>query len=303
VHEKVSVELRARELSTFHANQRLQSQELELKASHKNISEKLALYEAQDISIRNAVDEIAQELPACEIQPDLPLVEKVQIIGGRVKTLEHEIVAMAEDHRTQISELEARVAAHLTDDSQQQFEALRRTSTQLTSRAGEAENLMNQAMEAWTELETLPFKIGLLQQVQGAEQSLTVLTEEAKALEGLAKMRKMSEVRRIQQQLHKLRNEDAKLTNSIQPFMDEYADLAAQIEAKIKEIAESQQVIDGITKEEATAETVQTAVECVDELDSAIAQWKKTLAETQAKADAQIKRPHASASGSRASHK
>jgi hypothetical protein len=303
VHEKVSLELRARELSTFQENQRLQSQEIELKESHQNISAKLALYEAQDTGIRTAIEEIAQELPACEIQPDLPLVAKVQIIGGRVKTLEQEKVAMAEDHRTQIAELEARVAAQTTDDAQVQFEALSRASMQMKNRVQEAENLMNQAMEAWTELVKLPFKVGLSEQVQAAEQSLAVLNEEAKSLTGLPKMKKMGEVRKMQQQLHKLRTEDEKLTNSIQPFMDEYAEIVGQVETKIKEIAESQEIIDTLTKEDATAETVQTAVECVDELDSAIAKWKNTFAETQARADAQIKRPHASASGSRASHK
>ena len=68
----------------------------------------MRVYEEREHDLSQALQNIALELPQCNIEFALPLTQKVRRITDRAKALEETVVKMEEDHKAQIAELEAR---------------------------------------------------------------------------------------------------------------------------------------------------------------------------------------------------
>ena len=78
--------------------------------------EELRLYEEREQDLSQVLQNIASDLPQCNIEPALPLTQKVRRIANKAKQLEETVVKMEEDHRAQIVELEDRAPGTPQDD-------------------------------------------------------------------------------------------------------------------------------------------------------------------------------------------
>ena len=104
---------------------------------------------------------IALELPQCNIEFSLPLPQKVRRIVDRAKALEETMVKKEEDHKVYTAELEARAPSTLDADKESRAQAFRITSTQMKCRIYDAESLLDDATKTWSELEELPDRLDL----------------------------------------------------------------------------------------------------------------------------------------------
>ena len=65
-------------------------------------------------------------------------------------------------------------------------------------RIDDAESLLADATKTWSELEELPDKLDLQQSIQNIENATAAMKEEVKSLWALTKMKKMTEMNRLQ---------------------------------------------------------------------------------------------------------
>ena len=107
IQQQLSTELRDRELATYKQNTQLRQKNAELTASFQKKAEELRTYEEREQDLSQALQSIALELPQCNIAFVLPLTQKVRRVAERAKALEETVTKMEEDHKAQITELEA----------------------------------------------------------------------------------------------------------------------------------------------------------------------------------------------------
>ena len=105
---------------------------------------------------------------------------------------------MEEDHKAQIAELEARPPGTPEADKQARAQAFRLASTQMKSRIDDVESLLANATKTWSELDELPDRLELQQSIQHIEKATAAIKEEVKSLGALAKMRKTTDMNRLE---------------------------------------------------------------------------------------------------------
>ena len=78
VHE----ELREQELSTYMQNEKLMKDNVKLQQKYKTTSTQFAEKEAVEEKIKKGVADIYAKLPACNINPEAPILQTVTSIRG-----------------------------------------------------------------------------------------------------------------------------------------------------------------------------------------------------------------------------
>ena len=115
IQQQLSVELMSRELATYKQNMQLKQQNAALATSYQKKEDELRTYEEREQNLSQLLQSITLELPQCNIEFALPILQKVRRVADRAKALEETVAKMEEamakmeeDHRAQIDELEAR---------------------------------------------------------------------------------------------------------------------------------------------------------------------------------------------------
>ena len=108
------------------------------------------------------------------------------------------MVKMEEYHKVQIVELEAQAPGMPEVDKEARTQAFRLTSTQMKCHIDDADSLLADATNIWSELEELPDRLDLQQSIQNIENAVAAMKEEFKSLGALAKMKKTTEMNHLQ---------------------------------------------------------------------------------------------------------
>ena len=96
-------------------------------------------------------------------------------------------------------------ATPLWADQKERVEACRLTSAQVKSRIEEAVSILKEATDTWAELDELPERAEIQQNIQWVEATAAAMKEEIKSLAALQKMRKTKEMNQLQQGAQRLR--------------------------------------------------------------------------------------------------
>ena len=107
IQQQLAAELRDRELATYKQNNQLKQKNAELTAGFQKKAEELRTHEEREQDLHQVLQSIALELPQCNIEFSLPLMQKVRRVAEREKALEETVTKMEEEHKAQIAELEA----------------------------------------------------------------------------------------------------------------------------------------------------------------------------------------------------
>ena len=150
---------------------------------------------------------------------------------------------MEEDHKAQIAELEARAPGTPQEDKEARVEAFRLISAQMKSRIDDAQSVLADAMNTWSELDEHPERVELQQSIQQIENATAAMKEEIKSLGALAKMRKMTEMNRLQQEEQRLRAKEIQINNLLQPYHEQIIELEV-VEQKVREFTTTRNEID-----------------------------------------------------------
>ena len=84
---------------TYNQNTQLIQENAELTAGFQTKVEELKQYEEIEQDLSQVLQNIALELPQCNIEFSLPLTQKVRRIADRAKALEETVVKMEEEHK------------------------------------------------------------------------------------------------------------------------------------------------------------------------------------------------------------
>ena len=96
--------------------------------------------------------------------------------------MDEEVARLKADHKVQIAELEARIRDTSEVDQKERVEAFRLTSAQANSHIEEAVSILKEAIDTWAELDELPERAEIQQNIQQVEATATAMKEEIKSL-------------------------------------------------------------------------------------------------------------------------
>ena len=194
IQQQIGIELRDRELMTYNQNAELIQQNTKLTVAHQMKAIELRQYQERDQDLALVLQNIATELPQCNIQHELTVTQKIRKISDRAKALEEEKAKMEEEYKGKIAELEARQPGSPEESKEVRIQAFRIFATQMKCRVDEVQSLLANATNTWTELEELLEKKDVQKIIQGYEQAIARAEEEAKSLGVVQKMKKKAEI-------------------------------------------------------------------------------------------------------------
>ena len=281
----------------------LRQQNAELTARFQTKAEELRTYEKREQDLSQVLQSIALELPQCNIEFALPLTQKVRRVADRAKALEETVTKMEEDHKAQITELEARAPGTPQADKEARTEAFRLTSTQMKCLIDDVESLLADAMKTWSNLDELPAKLELQQSILNIENAIVAMKEEVKSLGALAKMKNTTEMNHLQQEAQRLRAKEIQFNNLLQPYQEQIAELVDAVEQKVKEFTANKSEIDSAEGPMITQVMLEAAQDRVEDMGKDIAGLKERFAKTSQEAKETLQQNKSDVSGSGTSHK
>ena len=162
----------------------------------------------------------------------------------------------------------------------------------------DADSLLADATKTRSELEELPDRLDLQQSIQNMENAIAAIKEEVKRLGSLTKMKKITEMNRLQQEAQWLQEKDIQFNNMLQPYQEQIVELVDTVEQKVKEFTTSRSDTE-VTKDSSISQAMlETAQECVEAMEKEVAGLREKLTRTSQKAKEKI-----AVSGSGTSHK
>ena len=125
------------------------------------------------------------------------------------------------------------------------------------------------------------------------------MKEEVKSLGALAKMTRMSEMNKLQQDAQRLQEKEVKLNKMIQPYIEQRSELAKKVQKKVKEFNTTESVVYSTEDAMVTKVMLEVAQQCIETIDSYVVSLKDEFLKTsqEAKEKLQKKKPTISGSG------
>ena len=179
-----------------------------------------------------------------------------------------EIVAkMEEDHKVQIAELEAIPPSTPQADKEARVEAFRLTSTEMKSRIDDAVLVLAAATNTWSELDEPPEKVEIQQSIKKIENTTAAMKEEIKSLAALQKMRKTTEMNRLQQEAQRLRAKEIHINDLLQPYQEQITELVEVVEQKVREFTTTTNEIDATEDSNISQAMLESTQKCVETME------------------------------------
>ena len=135
------------------------------------------------------------------------------------------------------------------------------------------------------------------------ENAIAAIKEEVKSLGALAKMKKMIEMNRLQQEAQQLREKDIQFNNMLQPYQEQITELVDAVEQKVKEFTARKSEIDSTEDPMITQVRLEVAQDCVKYMGKDIAGIKEIFAKTSQESKETLQQKKSDVNGSRMSHK
>ena len=101
------------------------------------------------------IEDLCLEFPHCNIPSNAALPQKVKIIVSRAKDLEETIEKMDAENKARIAELEMRTPGTPLVEREARAQELRGYVEILEPRFAEAQQLLNDASQTWTDMEEI----------------------------------------------------------------------------------------------------------------------------------------------------
>ena len=106
------------------------------------------------------------------------------------------------------------------------------------------------------------------------------MKEEVKSLGALAKMKKMTEMNRLQPKAQRLRAKEIQFNNLLQPYQEQIAELVDAVEQKVKEFTTSRSETEVTEDSSISQATLETAQECVEAMEKEVAGLRQRFTRT-----------------------
>ena len=167
----------------------------------------------------------------------------------------------------------------------------------------DAESLIADATKTWSKLEELPDRLDLQQSIQNMENAIAAIKEEVNSLGALAKMKKMTEMNRFQQEAQRLREKEIQFNNMLQPYQEQITELVEVVEQKVMEFTTTRNEIDATEDSSISQAMLESAQERVAAMQNEVTGLRDKLQQTSQEAKEKLQQEKPAGSGSGRSHK
>ena len=106
------------------------------------------------------------------------------------------------------------------------------------------------------------------------------MKEEVKILGSLAKIKKTTEMNRLQQEAQWLREKEIQFNNLLQPYQEQITELVNAVEQKVKEFTTRKSDIDDTEDSVISQAMLEMTQECVEVMDKEVAGLQERLTRT-----------------------
>ena len=139
----------------YKQNKKLLKDHEELRRSTKETKNQLVqeIYNANQLE--KTINDLCAEFSHCNIPVDVALPQKVKIIVSRAKDLEEKIEKMGAEHKARIIELEVRTLGVPPAKREARTQELKGYADMVEVHIEEAQKLINDASETWTNMEDI----------------------------------------------------------------------------------------------------------------------------------------------------
>jgi len=108
----------------------------------------------------------------------------------------------------------------------------------------DALSVLADVTNTWSELDEPPEKVEIQQSIKQIENTTAAMKEEIKSLAALQKMRKTTEMNRLQQEAQRLRAKEIHINDLLQPYQEQITELVDAVEQKVGEFTATRNEID-----------------------------------------------------------
>jgi hypothetical protein len=229
VQTQVQEELHVREANTYRKNLKLLQDTDNLQSSTKDAKYQLVQERYKASKLEKMINDVCVEFPHCNILIDTMLPQKLYIIVSKATDLEDTTTKMDAEYKALITELEAKPPRTPRIEKEARAQALKGYASIVEVRIEEAQKLINNAREEWTNMEDIDDLVKIQEQLQATQHQVDALTDTLKDLPPIQRMLKMSESTKLQAKMQKLRAKEACFTETLQPWQVRLLDIAVNI--------------------------------------------------------------------------
>lgn len=204
------------------------------------------------------INDACVEFPHCNIPADATILQKIRIIFSRAKDLEDTIEKINAEYKARIVELEAKPPGMPLAEKEARSQALKGYASIVEVCIEEAQKLLNNAGEAWTNMEDIDDLVKIWQQLQETQHQVDALSGTLKDLPPIQRMLKRRESSKLEAKMQKLRIEEAGFTETLQPWQAHLSDMAVKITEKLSHTQQIQTKVTCLMDEQLTADLVDT---------------------------------------------
>lgn len=265
VQIQVQEELHGQEVNTYKKNRKLLKNHEELRRSAEEMKNKLAQERYHTSQMEKMINDLCAEFPHYNIPADVA-PQKVKIIVSKAKDLEKTIEKMDAEHKARVAELEARTPGTPPAERQARTQELRVYANMVEVRIEEAQQLINDASQAWTNTEDIDGLDEVRAALQKKQREVDALTDMMKDLLPIERMLKMSEMTKLQENMQKLRVEEAHYMKTLQPWQTRLSSIALKVTEKFSQAKKMQTTITSLLEEQPTSDLINATRESVDHI-------------------------------------
>lgn len=222
--------------------------------------------------MEKTIDDLCVEFPHCNISSNAALPQKVKIIVARAKDLEDTIENMDAKHKVHIAELEARTLGTPLTIREAWVQDLRGYAEMVETHIAEAQQLLNDASQAWTNMDDINGLVEVRAALQKMQREIDGLIGTMKDLLLIERMLKMGKMTKLQAEMQKLRAEEACYTKTLQPWQEKVSAIVVGVNEKLLQARRMHTIVTSLLEEQPTADLVNATRERIDQITQEIAE-------------------------------
>ena len=142
----------------------------------------------------------------------------MKIITAKAKDLKETIENMDAEHKSCIAELEAKAPGTPSEEREEKAQAHRAFSATIAKQLEDAQKLLDETTNAWTVMNANEDLVNVHEAIHKTQQEMDTVATAMKDLPPIQRMMKMGETKKLQNQMHMLRKDEAHYLKIVQPW-------------------------------------------------------------------------------------
>ena len=257
---QITEEFNEREQLVKEENIELRQERDQAENNYRNTAARAAQWKQDEVSLKRVVVELCSKLPDIKLETDTSILDNVQKVVVHAQALVVRMGIVEAEYKAKIEDMEKR------DSSEQLKAAAKEISGKIVQHIQDTTHLLETATSSWLGIEQIDAVEEVHKEICQVEVDIAKLKEEITGLTPIQQMIQSGKSEKLQIQLQKLCEEETEFMQVTQPWQDELANLAHQVETKLPEFRETQDIVGKLFTEQVTKESLEQVKGSVTEM-------------------------------------